>query len=172
MHVATQEGSCPIKVWTDHVEASALAQLKNLARLRFIDANGVACMPDVHAGIGSTVGTVIATDKAILPAAVGVNIGCGMNAVRLPLKASDLPESLNAIRDRIERDVPLGAGGGHPPGRLPCLPGVLDDAPEWLPAALKYGDRDKFMAKAAPQLGTLGSGNHLEPIPVGRRPAR
>lgn len=111
--VINEEGSKPIKIWTEDIEDAALTQLKNLARLPFIAGNGVACMPDVHAGIGSTVGTVIATDKAIIPAAVGVDIGCGMNAVRLSLKASDLPDSLAAIRLQIERDVPLGAGGRH-----------------------------------------------------------
>jgi tRNA-splicing ligase RtcB len=108
--VINEEGARPIKIWTDEVEDSALQQLKNIARLPFIASNGVACMPDVHAGIGATVGTVIATDKAIVPAAVGVDIGCGMNAVRLSLKATDLPDSLLAIRHQIERDVPLGTG--------------------------------------------------------------
>lgn len=76
-NIVIQEGNNrPIKIWTDSVEDSALTQLKNLSRLPFIASNGVACMPDVHAGIGSTVGTVIATDKAIIPAAVGVDIGC------------------------------------------------------------------------------------------------
>lgn len=74
--VINEEGSKPIKIWTDDVEAEALTQLKNLARLPFISGNGVACMPDVHAGKGSTIGTVIATEKAIIPAAVGVDIGC------------------------------------------------------------------------------------------------
>jgi tRNA-splicing ligase RtcB len=74
--VIHEEGSRPIKIWTNDVEDEALTQLKNLSRLPFIAANGVACMPDVHAGKGSTVGTVIATDKAIIPAAVGVDIGC------------------------------------------------------------------------------------------------
>src|SRR5512137_2304623 len=106
--VIQDEGSRPIKIWTDEVEATALTQLKNLSRLPFIASNGVACMPDVHAGIGSTVGTVIATDRAVIPAAVGVDIGCGMNAVRLSIKASDLPESLATLRSQIESDVPLG----------------------------------------------------------------
>ena len=109
--VIQEEGSRPIKIWTDEVEASALTQLKNLSRLPFINSNGVACMPDVHAGIGSTVGTVIATEKAVIPAAVGVDIGCGMNAVRLSLKASDLPDNLKPLRDAIESKIPLGAGG-------------------------------------------------------------
>lgn len=132
MKVLNIDGHRPIKAWVDEVpttefekhvgdmgdkklniEDEALQQLKNISRLPFIASNGVAVMPDVHAGKGSTIGTVIATDKAIIPAAVGVDIGCGMNAVRLSLKASDLPDSLTTIRHQIERDVPLGAGGAH-----------------------------------------------------------
>ncbi|MFY4709944.1 RtcB family protein [Burkholderia glumae] len=155
--VIHQEGSRPIKIWTEEIEESALQQLKNLARLPFISSNGVAAMPDVHAGIGATVGSVIATDKAIIPAAVGVDIGCGMNAVRLSLKASDLPDSLKAIRDQIERDVPLGAGGAHDPKRLPA-----SNAETWrgLQALI---DKHPALAKnhAERQLGSLGSGNHF-----------
>jgi tRNA-splicing ligase RtcB len=115
-------------------------------------------MPDVHAGIGSTVGTVIATDRAVIPAAVGVDIGCGMNAVRLSLKASDLPESLKAIRDQIERDIPVGTGGAHQePIELPFNSSL------WLTVIdpLFNGDMTKFRKKAGTQLGTLGSGNHF-----------
>jgi tRNA-splicing ligase RtcB len=159
--VINDEGLKPIKIWTDEVEDSALKQLKNLARLPFIAGNGVACMPDVHAGIGSTVGTVIATDKAIIPAAVGVDIGCGMNAVRLSLKASDLPDSLLAIRNQIERDIPLGVGGRHQGadrldenyGRLPKTSFALC---ETLNAV-----QHEFWKKAGCQLGSLGSGNHF-----------
>jgi tRNA-splicing ligase RtcB len=159
MKVINDEGSKPIKIWTDDIEDAALTQLKNLARLPFIAGNGVACMPDVHAGIGSTVGTVIATDKAIIPAAVGVDIGCGMNAVRLSLKASDLPESLVNIRHQIERDIPLGAGGAHsriaPQGQHTLWADVPDSVFQ------VTGGSAKFYKKAEPQLGTLGSGNHF-----------
>src|SRR5262245_9691547 len=113
MKTTQQGGSRPIHVWTDDVEASAQKQLDNMARLPFLHPHGLAVMPDVHAGIGSTVGTVIATEKAIIPACVGVDIGCGMNAVRVSLKAYDLPDSLAALRRDIERSVPLGAGGAH-----------------------------------------------------------
>jgi tRNA-splicing ligase RtcB len=161
--VIHDEGSRPIKIWTEDIEVEALTQLKNLARLPFIASNGVACMPDVHAGIGSTVGTVIATDKAIIPAAVGVDIGCGMNAVRLSLKASDLPESLKAVRDQIERDVPLGAGGRHQreetmQANAALLP--MGNVPESV-AEVFGGARYRALDKAVPQLGTLGSGNHF-----------
>lgn len=161
--VINEEGSRPIKIWTNDIEDEALTQAKNLARLPFIAGNGVALMPDVHAGKGSTVGSVIATEKAIIPAAVGVDIGCGMNAVRLSLKASDLPESLTSIRHQIERDVPLGAGGRHQRDA---------DMPKWefsnylslADMAAKHprvGKADALLDKARTQLGTLGSGNHF-----------
>lgn len=172
MQVITEPGSRPIKAWVHNeahvrggdlcvepaIEDSALTQLKNLARLPFIHPNGVAVMPDVHAGIGSTVGTVIATDKAIIPAAVGVDIGCGMNAVRLTLKASDLPDNLSAIRDAIEKAIPLGAGGDrsdHPAG-LGHLFASGNDVFTKTP-----GIADDWAKKASGQLGTLGSGNHF-----------
>jgi tRNA-splicing ligase RtcB len=163
--VLHEEGSRPIKIWTDEVEAQALTQLKNLARLPFVSANGVACMPDVHAGIGSTVGTVIATESAIIPAAVGVDIGCGMNAVRLSLKADQLPDNLKPLRDEIEKRVPLGVGGGHDHMRSveldvfnkPFEPEIYKTVVN----PLYKGDYKKFHEKAASQLGTLGSGNHF-----------
>ena len=96
----------PIKIWTDDVEESALLQLKNVASLPFIHSH-VAAMPDVHAGKGSTIGTVIATDGAILPAAVGVDIGCGMCAVRFPFKIDHLTD-LKKLRSSLERSIPVG----------------------------------------------------------------
>jgi tRNA-splicing ligase RtcB len=108
MQVLKFPNSVPIKAWTDQIEDTALEQLKNLSQMPFIARNGVAVMPDVHAGIGSTVGSVIATHKAIIPAAVGVDIGCGMNALRLSLTANDLPESLKILRDKIEKAIPVG----------------------------------------------------------------
>lgn len=182
MQVIKDEGSRPIKAWVGlrekppatlgfrymsrmeaDIEDSALSQLKNLARLPFIHNNGVAVMPDVHAGIGSTVGTVIATDKAVIPAAVGVDIGCGMNAVRLTLKAHQLPDSLAGIRDAIEKVVPLGKGGAYTEKdrsttpMFQAIPGAVQDV---------FGERSGMSAwraesKALSQLGTLGSGNHF-----------
>jgi tRNA-splicing ligase RtcB len=157
--VIHDQGSRPIKIWTEDIEVEALTQLKNLARLPFIASNGVACMPDVHAGIGSTVGTVIATDRAVIPAAVGVDIGCGMNAVRLSLKASDLPESLKAIRDQIERDVPLGAGGAH--DHTTDIGLITAEIQRTVVDPLFGGNLDKFLVKASTQMGSLGSGNHF-----------
>ncbi len=195
MQVIQEEGARPIKAWVGtrgqevyqvnltaredgtidqkvdvrpilDIEDSALQQVKNLARLPFIASNGVALMPDVHAGKGSTVGSVIATDKAIIPAAVGVDIGCGMNAVRLSLKASDLPDSLAAIRHQLERDVPMGTGGRHQRAEdvfsnHERLPPVLDEQFRSIINPVFGGDLQKFSEKAAPQLGTLGGGNHF-----------
>ena len=159
------EGSRPVKIWTEAIEAQALTQLKNIARLPFIHSNGVAAMPDVHMGVGSSIGTVIATDKAIIPSAVGVDIGCGMNAVRLSLKATDLPDSLKNLRDAIEKGVPLGKGGERTTDNdLEKLPhyrhgdyGIMHS----LAAKLYNGDMGKFLNKAISQTGTLGSGNHF-----------
>lgn len=163
MRVIHEEGSRPIKLWTEDIEDGALHQLKNIAKLPFIHKNGVAAMPDVHFGIGATVGSVIATHRAIIPAAVGVDIGCGMNAVRTSLKASDLPDSLAELRHDIERSVPLGAGGKH----------QKDDKVSELFKRLPAGDKrwgqqlvlgaanDEGGKRAASQLGTLGSGNHF-----------
>lgn len=157
MKVLIENGLKPIKIWTDDVEASAMAQLKNIASLPFIHSNGVAAMPDVHAGIGATVGSVIATDKAVIPAAVGVDIGCGMNAVRLSLKASDLPDNLSVIRAQIERDVPLGAGGAHKTDREPTLNEALSNGFDLISQKHPALAKNKRQA----QLGTLGSGNHF-----------
>src|SRR6184192_517080 len=93
-----EPGGRPVHVWSDDIEASATRQLLNAARMPFVHPHGVAAMPDVHAGIGATVGSVIATDRAIIPAAVGVDIGCGMNAVQLSLGSEQLPDSLARVR--------------------------------------------------------------------------
>jgi tRNA-splicing ligase RtcB len=113
MEVIKNAGSHPLRIWATEIEGSALEQLRKLATLRFVHPHGIAAMADAHTGIGSTVGSVIATQGAIIPAAVGVDIGCGMAAVRLSLRADDLPQNLTAVRRSIERGVPLGAGGRH-----------------------------------------------------------
>ncbi len=166
MQVITREGSKPIKTWTSQIEDAAYDQLRNLARLPFIHPNGVAVMPDVHAGIGATVGSVIATEGAIIPAAVGVDIGCGMNAVRTSLHAEDLPDSLASLRSAIEAAVPLGPGGQHPDNvrddnfaRLPFSP--VADQPLDVENPVAKAGGSKWYLKAAGQLGTLGSGNHF-----------
>src|SRR5712691_8153335 len=104
-----ETGYAPIKAWIEGVpvEDAARRQLFNIAALPFIHSH-VAIMPDVHFGKGATVGSVIATRGAIVPAAVGVDIGCGMMAVRLSLTAEQLPDSLARVRSAIERAVPVG----------------------------------------------------------------
>lgn len=102
-----EQGRVPVKLYTDDIEPEALQQLVNVSKLPIVHGH-VAAMPDVHLGIGATVGSVIPTRRAIIPAAVGVDIGCGMNAVRLSLAARDLPESLARVRSAIEAAVPVG----------------------------------------------------------------
>lgn len=163
----------PVKIWTDEVEASAQQQLTQLAALPFIFKH-VAVMPDVHAGIGSTVGSVIATRRAIVPAAVGVDIGCGMIANRLNLKASDLPDNLGALRSVIEFMIPHGRtdnGGandkgawrdGTPKDIEEAFDKLLDD--RLLRVMTKHPKlfRETGAPRQGPrQLGTLGTGNHF-----------
>ena len=115
------EGSAtPIKGWVHGVpvEESAREQLRNIAALPFVGP-WVAVMPDVHLGKGATVGSVVPTRGAIIPAAVGVDIGCGMAAVRTTLRADDLPDNLAQLRSSIERGVPVGNGRGGDHHKLP-----------------------------------------------------
>lgn len=162
MQVIKENGGAPIKVWTDHVEDTALTQLKNLARLPFIARNGVAVMPDVHAGIGATVGSVIAAHKAIIPAAVGVDIGCGMNAVRTSLKASDLPESLKSLRDEIERTVPVGFSMHQEDTVVERnWAGRHDLYSAWHDLFKDFPAMKAKSTNTEGQLGTLGGGNHF-----------
>ena len=109
--VMAVEGGRPVKMWTRGVpvEDGARAQLANVAKMPFVHSH-VAVMPDVHVGIGATVGSVVATKGAIIPAAVGVDLGCGMMAVHTTLRAEDLPDSLAALRRRIEL---AGSGTAH-----------------------------------------------------------
>jgi len=157
MCLATLQGAvAPIKLWTPvhDVESHALAQLKNIAALPWVFSH-VAVMPDVHFGKGATVGSVIAMKDAIAPAAVGVDIGCGMAAVKTSLAASDLPESLKALRTGIERAVPVGFGQHRDP--LASIGGhALWAEFEDLDARVR-----NLFAKARCQTGTLGGGNHF-----------
>ena len=109
-----QTDGAAIKCWTRGVpmETEARAQLENIARLPIVHG-WVAVMPDVHLGIGATVGSVVPTVKAVIPAAVGVDIGCGMIAVQTTLRARDLPDSLKEVRSAIERAVPHGRSPGN-----------------------------------------------------------
>lgn len=153
----------PIRSWAapHTIEADALKQLKAIASLPWV-AHHVAVMPDVHLGKGATVGSVIAMKDAVAPAAVGVDIGCGMSAVRTSLFGKQLPDNLRSLRDAIEERVPVGR--------------ALHDAPIWSEArdetrsevaALleRFGalaDRvQHLLGRSQNQLGTLGGGNHF-----------
>jgi tRNA-splicing ligase RtcB len=138
------------------IEPAARAQLERTARLPFV-APHVAVMPDCHLGIGATVGSVIATEGAIVPAAVGVDIGCGMVAVRTNLTAGELPDSLATLRARIERAVPTGVGKRGRNHRL--SPGARARAAHLGgTSARAYADIDPTWPE---QLGSLGGGNHF-----------
>jgi tRNA-splicing ligase RtcB len=155
-------GRVPVKIYTDEIELDAVRQLEQLSQLPFLHHH-VAAMPDVHLGIGATVGAVIATRGAIVPAAVGVDIGCGMNAVRLSLTAADLPDSLRGVRRAIEAAVPVGfdrhdtlSADKRALRELePGLRRILDSQPA-LEKRLKKPHETWTL-----QLGTLGGGNHF-----------
>jgi tRNA-splicing ligase RtcB len=158
-----------VKMWVGamEVEQAAIAQITNISVLPIL-AGHIAIMPDVHMGKGATVGSVIPTRSAIIPAAVGVDIGCGMCAVMTNLTADDLPESLLAIRNQIERDVPVGFNE-HKAG-IPSVSGPYADVlrknlkktmQRWNSLALKarLGRADEH--RIGRQIGTLGGGNHF-----------
>ena len=166
VRLVLNKGRVPVKLFTQDVEHDAIQQLLNVAKLSIVHGH-VAAMPDVHHGIGATVGSVIPTRRAIIPAAVGVDIGCGMNAVRLTLHATDLPDSLAKIRSAVEARVPVGFnqhdsdkvhGSAHArQGR------VLDDRLDQIvgkhPGVMKM--QRQFARTWLCQLGTLGGGNHF-----------
>src|SRR6266700_5576478 len=167
-NVLTAEKGVPIKAWTKGVqlEDQARKQLLNVAQLPFI-FKWVAAMPDVHWGIGATVGSVIPTKGAIIPAAVGVDIGCGMMAVQTDLNARDLPDNLKSIRTAIEKAVPHGRtnhGGKGDVGAWQQIP--ARNAEVWQTLKPRY---DAILEKHAQlnrgnhanHLGTLGTGNHF-----------
>jgi tRNA-splicing ligase RtcB (3'-phosphate/5'-hydroxy nucleic acid ligase) len=161
-------GGVPIKAWIRGValEDAARKQLENVARLPFIH-KWVAAMPDVHWGMGATVGSVIPTAGAIIPAAVGVDIGCGMMAARTSLVASDLPDDLRALRAAIEAAVPHGRtdnGGKNDRGAWHDLPGPQVQAwrelePGYRRIVEKHPKLDR--GSHVTHLGTLGTGNHF-----------
>ena len=159
------EGSAtPIKGWVRGVplEDQAHAQLRNIASIPFVGP-WVAVMPDVHLGKGATVGSVIPTRGAIIPAAVGVDIGCGMAAVRTTLRAADLPDNLAQLRSSIERGVPVGNGPGGEHRNLPDSHETRI-AQSGLHAgleAIKQKHRKIRTDKLERQIGTLGGGNHF-----------
>jgi tRNA-splicing ligase RtcB len=162
------ENGVPVKAWTKGVplEPEAEKQLLNVARLPFI-YKWVAAMPDVHWGIGATVGSVIPTKGAIIPAAVGVDIGCGMMAAQTTLTADQLPDDLRAIRTAIEKAVPHGrshGGGRGDKGAWREIPQRQLEAwrelqPRYRLLIEKYPKLDR--GNDVNHLGTLGTGNHF-----------
>jgi tRNA-splicing ligase RtcB len=162
------EGGVPIKMWTRGVpvEAEARAQLARAAQMPFVFKH-VAALPDVHVGIGATVGSVIPTKGAVIPAAVGVDIGCGMMAARTSLVASDLPDNLEGIRSAIEQAVPHGRSvgrGKRDTGSWGDPPPAIVEA--WATLVQRFARiADKYPrlknTNNLVHLGTLGTGNHF-----------
>ena len=152
----------PVKIFTNDIDSDSIEQLTKMAQLQFIYSH-IAVMPDVHVGKGATVGSVIPTKNAIIPAAVGVDIGCGMNAVRLNLKASQLPDNLAPLRHAIERKVPVGFElhkqiKAKASSIIP-LEKRLQPIIQKHPGLVRM--LRKFDATWQKQLGTLGGGNHF-----------
>lgn len=149
----------PIKIWAPlaEVESSAIDQLVNTANLPCVFKH-VAAMPDVHLGKGATVGSVVATQGAVIPAAVGVDIGCGMMAVKTPFTASQLPDSLKELRSEIEWGIPVGFNEHK---------SMLRESEQWwidvgIPGFARLpGEVQDRATKAQRQMGTLGGGNHF-----------
>jgi tRNA-splicing ligase RtcB (3'-phosphate/5'-hydroxy nucleic acid ligase) len=153
----------PIRMWADpaSVEDAAMRQLRNVSALPWTE--GLAVMPDVHYGKGATVGSVIAMRGAVSPAAVGVDIGCGMSAVKTSLTASDLPGDLSRLRSKIEQAIPVGRGMHDEPvdpGRLHGYPTAGWD--DFWARFDGVAETVKFRReRARKQMGTLGAGNHF-----------
>jgi tRNA-splicing ligase RtcB (3'-phosphate/5'-hydroxy nucleic acid ligase) len=147
--------------WASEIDDQTVRQAEKTARLPIVDGH-VALMPDAHVGIGATVGSVIPTSNAVIPAAVGVDIGCGMIAAELDVTEDQLPDSLEPLLRRIERAIPAGVGRGHD--------GAARNADQWLaankPATELAADQE---ARVARQFGTLGSGNHFFELCVDER---
>lgn len=146
--------------WASDIEQGTIDQAARAARLPFVGGH-LALMPDAHVGIGATVGSVIPTKNAIIPAAVGVDIGCGMVATETTLTASDLPDDLSSLMPLVEQRIPAGVGKGHE-----------DDSIDQALAALGNPHSDlsgKQSKTAAQQFGTLGSGNHFVEVCLDER---
>ncbi|WP_446215367.1 RtcB family protein [Micromonospora sp. IBHARD004] len=153
----------PVRVWTDPygIEPQAAQQLRNIGALPWVQ--GVAVMPDVHFGKGATVGSVIAMRQAVSPAAVGVDIGCGMSAVRTSLTAADLPDDLAPLRSAIEATIPVGFAKRDDPVDPRRVRGLAHAG--WDAFWRRFGELDRKVAqlehRAQHQMGTLGGGNHF-----------
>ena len=166
IQMTLNKGRVPVKVWTQDIEHEAIQRLINVSQLPIMYGH-IAAMPDVHAGIGVTVGSVIPTLLANIPAAVGVDIGCGMNAVKLSIKASELPDNLYRIRSAIEAAVPVGFSqhqsskvkGSQHARTARTLDRRLDNIVAKHPALMNMQKR--FSETWVCQLGTVGGGNHF-----------
>jgi len=155
--ISTLKGkNVPVKMWTPihEVESSALDQLKNIAALPWVFSH-VAVMPDVHFGKGATVGSVIAMKGAVSPAAVGVDIGCGMAAVRTNLTSHDLPDSLTDLRLQIEEKIPVGPNGHEGTHKY------AEKSALWKEFSTLDKSVQDRLGIARGQLGSLGGGNHF-----------
>ena len=156
--VALEGAQAETLMWAEpaEVEPAALDQLRNIASLPWV--HGLRVMPDVHFGLGATVGSVVAMENAVSPAAVGVDIGCGMQAVRTDLTTEDLPEDLGVLRSAVEQAIPVGFASHESAPDVPVLEGW--DA-FWAGFRdLHAGVRDR-RSRAMKQMGTLGGGNHF-----------
>ncbi|GLU45836.1 RtcB family protein [Nocardiopsis ansamitocini] len=153
----------PIRMWADPqtVEQAAMDQLRNITMLPWV--HGLAVMPDVHYGKGATVGSVIAMRDAVSPAAVGVDIGCGMTAVRSSLRAEDLPDDLGRLRAALEKAIPVGFHAHKRPVDPRRLHGLTTAG--WDAFWQRFDSLAKAVHarrdRAANQIGTLGGGNHF-----------
>lgn len=161
--VTLEDLKVPVKIWTKDFDINALGQLQNVASLPFVFKH-VAAMPDVHAGIGATIGSVVATQGAICPSIVGSDIGCGVLSQQTTLRREDLPEDLGPLRTAIEEEVPHGLEtvGRGVKGAWGVTPGYVPNA--WFQhlepgyRVLEIPTQDKCPSR---QLGTLGGGNHF-----------
>lgn len=156
----------PVKIWTDDIDDNAMSQLENMSQMPFIHKH-IAAMPDVHWGMGATIGSVIPSKGAVIPAAVGVDLGCGMMATMTTLTANDLPDNLHQVRLDIEAAVPHGRtdnGGRNDKGGWHEYPRSVVDV--WSRIRSQYETITEKHPKAKAynnvgHLGTLGTGNHF-----------
>ncbi len=156
-----------VLTWASDIEPATLAQASVVAGMPFVQGH-VALMPDAHIGKGATIGSVIPTRGAIIPAAVGVDIGCGMIAVETTLAAADLPDDLTPVLHGIEEHVPAGVGKGHEPGSRPASFGTFFGPPPLTPPLLAQVTSRQH-ATLRSQFGSLGSGNHFVEVCLDER---
>ena len=146
-----------IRNWASDLDEGARLQAERTNRLPIV-AEPLALMPDAHYGIGSTVGSVIPTENAIIPAAVGVDIGCGVYAAKTDLSAPDLPDTMQPLVSQFERAIPSGVGKAHDQIQ------VSKHAIDWWASHPNPHANNLMGDKAIAQLGTLGSGNHFAEV--------